>query len=220
MWNWTSGASSPSRVRTKAPPSPPLEVTGPRPSASYCSIASGVIDEIRLPLSVRQTKLSITWSWRFWPDRQLVEGLHPQGRQRLGGPHARQHEQLRRVIGAGGQDDLALGADLLEPAVAHVLDADGALALEEDPVDARVGEDVDVAARRGGGQIGDRGAAAPAVALGDLVAACPLLPGPVEVVVVWDAGLAGGLHPGLDHGVHRAAVADRQRAADAVVAIG
>jgi hypothetical protein len=54
--------------------------------------------------------------------------------------------------------------------VAHVLDADRAPAVEEDPVDARVGDDVDVAPGDGRMQVGDRGAAAPAVALGDLVA--------------------------------------------------
>ena len=86
MWNCTSGASRPSRVRTKAPPSPPLELTGPRPSVSKSANASGVIDEIRLPLSVRQTKLSITWSCRFWPTGSSWRGSIPSGASASEGP--------------------------------------------------------------------------------------------------------------------------------------
>jgi hypothetical protein len=86
MWNWTSGASSPSRVRTKPPPSPPLDVHGPLPSASYWAKASGVAAEIRLPLSVRTTKLSIGWSWRFWPTGSSWRVSIPSGASPSFGP--------------------------------------------------------------------------------------------------------------------------------------
>ena len=99
----------------------------------------------------------------------------PHGGKIVGRPDAGEQQELRRVVRARREDDLALGADLLERAVAHRLDADRACAVEQDPVDAGVGEHLDVAARDGRAQVGDRGRAAPAVALGDLEAPGALL---------------------------------------------
>ena len=217
MWNWTSGAASPSRVRTNPPPSPPLDVHGPRPSASYWreGLRRGGCDQAALVGEDHEVEHQVVL--QVLADRQLVAGLDPQRREPLAGPDAREHQELRRVVGARREHDLALGADLLERAAAHDLDADRAIGLEEDPVGAGVGHHVDVAARDRWMQIGDRGAAAPPVALGELEAPGALLGGAVEVLVVRDADLAGGLDPGLDDRVHRAALADAERAADPVV---
>ena len=80
-------------------------------------------------------------------DRQVVEGTRSCTAANIGRrADAGELQELRRVVGAGAEDHLALGADRLERAVADRLDADRARALEEDPVHARVGEHLDVAA--------------------------------------------------------------------------
>ena len=64
------------------------------------------------------------------------QGMHaPRCRaaQLVGGADARQHQQLRRIDGAGGEHDFALAratSMLAEPQVVH---ANGALALEDQP---------------------------------------------------------------------------------------
>src|SRR5262249_2165257 len=104
-------------------------------------------------------------------------------------------------------------------AVVDDLDADGPRALEHDAVHARVGAHLDVAALDRRAQVGDRRRAAAAVALGDLEAPGALLGGPVVVVVARDADLLAGVDERLDDRVHRAALADAQRAADPVVPV-
>ena len=59
---------------------------------------------------------------------------------------ARQHQQLRRLERAGGDDHLAPGADLLQLLALPVLDADRALALEQDAGGMSVGLDAQIGA--------------------------------------------------------------------------
>ena len=52
-------------------------------------------------------------------DRQVLAHLDPERLEVLRRPDAREHQQHRRLVGAGGEDHLALGAQLLDPAVAR-----------------------------------------------------------------------------------------------------
>ena len=114
-------------------------------------------------------------------DRDLESAQHRTG------PHPGEHEQLRRVVGAAAEDDLAPGPELERLAEPCAADADGAATLDEHAVDLDVGLDGDVGTLRRGMQIGDRGAAAAAATLGDLVEAGAVLLGAVEVVVAGES---------------------------------
>ncbi len=149
--------------------------------------------------------------------RRLVEQqLDFAHRQVLGRADAGEHQQLRRVVGAAAEDDLALGAELLHLAELAGLDPDRAGALEEHAVDVHVGHHGQVWALSRRVQVGDGGARPHAAALGHLVHADAVLLGAVEVLVAGQARL----HPGLDEGgrdlVAGALIGDRQRPADRV----
>ena len=120
------------------------------------------------------------------------------------------------AVGAGAEDHLSPGPDLLDLPVALDLDADGALALEEDLAGQRVGDDGEVGALHRRVEVGDGGAAPHAAPLGGLEASDAELRGAVEVLVVRQSGLDGRVDPGVDDGVHRSALVDRERAAGAV----
>ena len=110
-------------------------------------------------------------------------------RQLLRRADAGEHQQLRGLVGAGGQDDLARGVDLLDRPGVVDLDAAGAVAVEEDPQRERVGDDRQVLALHGRMQVAHRRARAHAVLLRHLVAAEALLARAVEVGVPLVAGL-------------------------------
>jgi hypothetical protein len=57
------------------------------------------------------------------PDRQIQPRLDAQGPQLVGGPDARQQQQVRRVVHPGADDHLALRAHRLQLIVAQDLDA-------------------------------------------------------------------------------------------------
>ena len=96
---------------------------------------------------------------------------------------ARQHQELRRVDGAAGEDDFACGIDLFGgPACGDVFDADGAMAVEQHAVDQRADFDGQTGPRQRRPQIGDRGAAAAAIADGHLPPGEALLLAAIEVI--------------------------------------
>ena len=68
-------------------------------------------------------------------DRQVLAHGDPEEPEVVRRADPREHQQHRRLVGAGGDDHLALGPDGLALAVADELDADGAVALEDDPLD-------------------------------------------------------------------------------------
>ena len=185
QWNWRSGASRSVARPPKPPDSATFEVSGPSPrsaNACWCSGSAPRISETGS--SVVQMPPICTWSWRFWPTAGLVdERLDLAHRQVLGGADPGEHQQLRRVVGAGAEDHLALGAQLRRLADAARRDADRARALEEHPVDVHVRLDGQVRPLGHRVQEGDGGRAAHAVALGHLVPADAVLRGAVEVVV-------------------------------------
>ena len=125
-------------------------------------------------------------------------------------------EQYRRLVRARGDDDLAPGPDGLADAVLDELDADGAVALEDEALDEDAGPHLQVRPPCCRVQERVRGAAAHAVPLGELEAGDALGPVDVQVVDQLVAGLRRGLELRVDQRAHRAAVGDRERAADAV----
>ena len=119
--------------------------------------------------------------------------LDPDGPEVRGRPDAREHEQLRGVVGARAQDHFALGPRRLAPPAAVVLDPNRAVALEQDPAGLRAGDHVEVVAllaHRVQERVGR--APAPPALLGHLDDARALLLGAVEVVGGGHAELSGG----------------------------
>ena len=150
-------------------------------------------------------------------DRQLLADLDPDRLQLLAQPDAGEHQQHRRLVGAGGEDHLALGADRLAVAPVDELDADGALPVEDDPLDVDGVAHLEVRPVQHRVEIRVGRAAAEAAALRQLEAADAVLLRAVQVVVRLVAGLDRGLEHQVDERVHRAAVGDGLRSADSVV---
>ena len=153
------------------------------------------------------------------PDRQLLAHRDPERRQLLLEPDPGEHQQHGRLIRAGRDDHLALGADRLAHAVAHDLDTDRAFAVEDDALDEGAILHLEVGPVGRGMEVGVGGAAAQAAALGQLEAADAVLHRTVQVRVRRMAGLDSRLEHQVDERMHRAAVGDRLRTADSVVGV-
>ena len=149
-------------------------------------------------------------------DRQLLAHGDPERRELLLEADPGEHQQHRRLIRARRDDHLALGADRLAHAVPHDVDADGAVALEDDPLDERAVLHLEVRPVGRRVEVGVGGAAAQAAALRELEAADAVLHRAVQIRVRRVARLDGGLEHQVDERMHGAAVGDGLRAADAV----
>ena len=134
-------------------------------------------------------------------DRQVLAHRDPERLQLVARTDPREHQQHGRLVRAGGDDHLALGADGLAGAVLHELDADRAVALEHDPLDEDAGRDLEVRPALGGVEERVGGAAPQAVALRELEAGDALGPVDVEVVDVLVARLHRRLELGIDQGL-------------------
>ena len=152
-------------------------------------------------------------------DGQRFTHSDPERRQLVLRTNSRDHQQHRRLVRAGRQDHLALGADRLHQAVAGDLNADCPGALEHDPQRHRARNHLEIRPRSSRMQERVRGAAAHPAALGQLEAADALLAGAVEIRVVLVAGLLCGLEQRVNDRMHRAALGYRHRAADPVVGV-
>jgi hypothetical protein len=153
------------------------------------------------------------------PDRQRLAHRDPERRQLILRADPRQHQQDRGLVAAGGQDHLAIGADLLDLAVAGDLHPDRSVTGEEDPQRERAGDHVQVLPSGRRMQVRVRRAAAQAVALGELKAADALLASAVEVGIAFVPGLLGGLEHRVDERVQGPAVGHSQRSADPMVRV-
>ena len=82
------------------------------------------------------------WSWRLRPTPgRSARTVDAEASEIACVRDARQREDPRRLEGAGAQHDLLGGAHLLDQPVARDLDADAAIALEQQPQRARARED-------------------------------------------------------------------------------
>ena len=119
--------------------------------------------------------------------------------QMVGRPDAGQHQQLRRVDGAAGQDHLTAGHGGAEVASLAVLDAGGAAALEQHPRRHGAGLDRQIGPLHRRTQEGARRAPAHALMDGHVHPPEAFL---LEAVHVLGGGIAG-LDAGLDEGVEQ-----------------
>ena len=211
--------SRPSRVRRKPPHSATLDDSGPPPSVAHSARFSSVSASLRLTGSSNiQVAPKVGWSWRPSPTPGTSATVgHLQQRELVGAPDPRQPEDLRRQVRARRDDDLALGAELEQLAQPRADDADRAGAVEEHAVGVHVGLDREVRAVHDRVQVGDRRAAAPAVARRELVPAEAVLARAVEVLAGRQAARRRGVEEGLRQPGARERVRDAQRPADAVV---
>ncbi len=140
----------------------------------------------------------------------------PVSRQQVRGAKAGELQQVRRTVGAAGDDHLAAHARGLQPLRRAVLDTDGTTVLDQHARGMRLGDDGQVlpVARRS--QIRGSGAPAAFVVGRRLVVAGALLGGAVEVGGARNAGLHGGLHHRLRQRPDLRRVRHTQRPADAV----
>jgi hypothetical protein len=148
--------------------------------------------------------------------RKLVHGRQTHHLQVGGRTNAAEQEDLRALVAAGAEDDLALGPDLHDLPVPVDLNASGGGPVEQKAVDVGPRDQVQVWPLQNRMQVGHRRRAAHSVALGHLIPADAVLLGPVEVLVAGEPGLLAGLDEGLAGAVARPVVDHAQRAAHAV----
>ncbi len=194
-----------------------LEVSGPL-WVSRQRANPALPDDSHGPLSDGVDQITGTdgWSMRLAPtDGQVGDHVDALLAQVVGRADAGEHQQLGRADRARREDHLGLGPGGLVAALAPVGDPGRPAALDQHPGHQGVGDDGEVL--RPGGQVAVGRAAAPAVPLGDLVVADPVLLGAVEVVVGDRAAADGRLDevPGVLGLVPQ--VLDRERPADAVI---
>src|SRR5687768_1851806 len=96
---------------------------------------------------------------------EVVTHLDPGRAQVIGGTDTGDHEQLRRVDRAGGEDDLTLCMRSHEGAGPNVLDTEGAPSLEENAHRMGAGDDGEIGAPHRRAQIRGCGARARAARL-------------------------------------------------------
>ena len=149
-------------------------------------------------------------------DRQVLSHGDPESRELVRRPDSREHEEHRRLVGAGCEDHLSLRPHGLALAVDDELDADRAVAVEDDPLDEDAGADLEVRPSRYRMQERVGRAAAHAVSLRELEARDALGAVDVQVVDVLVAGLDGRLELRLDEratssGCRRRRAAHRRR---------
>jgi len=106
---------------------------------------------------------------------------------------AGKHQHLRRVDHPTCKDHLARGAGDFCLTVVAILDADGALAFDQDARDQCLCLNLEILARHRRAQIGERRAATAAIADGVLVTADSFVLGAIQVVVPRDADGERGL---------------------------
>ena len=129
-------------VRMKPPVEATLDASGPLALVDPQLLVLGLEPEQQAApaSSVSHTPPAFGWSCRSVPTRGSSWTTPIWSRlEQLRVADARQHQQLRRVVGARGEDHLAVGAQLDQLGEALALDADRAAVLEQHAVDLRGG---------------------------------------------------------------------------------
>ena len=151
---------------------------------------------------------------------QVGDDRYAERAQALGRTDAGQLQELRRIERARRDDDLAAGESLLRLAAAQIVDAAGALAVEQNAGGERLRHDAQVGASARRFEIGGRGRRAHAAAHRRLVIAGAFLRRAVEIVVAAMTGFDGGVDEGLGERMLVAHVRDAERSVAAVEFVG
>ena len=122
---------------------------------------------------------------------QIVHHRDAEALQQRRRARRRRAAELRRCDGAGGEDDLAVGARAPSLALMLEHDADGFAASNSTRVGQRGGDHAQIGPLARRAQIADRRAAAPAAPRRGLEIAGAFLTRAVEIVVARNAGLLG-----------------------------
>jgi hypothetical protein len=117
--------------------------------------------------------------------------------QKIRGSHARELQQLRRVIRSAGDQDFLARPRRAHTALLLVFDRLGAPPFEQDALRQRRGLDVQIAARFRRTQIGERRAGAAAATCCGLEKSRTFLGRTVEIGIGRNAGFGGGDDKGL-----------------------
>ncbi len=145
--------------------------------------------------------------------RQVADHLDALAIQVLRRTDPRQQQELGRIDGAGSDDHLAHGGQLLGAALARDLDAGRSPGLHQHPAGQGAGDHRQVGPMGHRLQEGARRGHPLAVLLGHVPVAEAVLLGPVEVVGAAQLQLVGGGHEGLADRMRIALAGDVQLAA-------
>ena len=187
-----------------------LDVSGPRPSASSSAMFSRCRRHEQRLLVGQIVELRHAVVLEVVPDRQRLADLDSERRELVLGPDPRQHQQHRRLVGAGRQDHLALGAHRDHVPVSTT-PRRRPRASPSNTIRSAIarGSTRQVGSLRAGRKKASAVLQRQPVALGQLEAPDALLARAVEVRVVLVPGRARGLEHRVDERVHRAAVGHR-----------
>ncbi len=213
-----SGATAPAPTRAKPPASAKFDANGAG-ALGFVALERGRLEREQqaLGLGRRVHELRRGMVAEVLADGRLLQhDLDLAHREVLGISDAGEHQQLRGVVGAGGEYHLALGVELLREPELRGFDADRTRALEEDPVSLHVGHHLEVRTLGGGVQICHGGRGPHPLALRHLVHPDAVLLAVVEVLVARQPGLDARLDEGMGDAVLRALLADGERPARAV----
>ena len=153
-------------------------------------------------------------------DGQVDERVHADLFQMIGGADARQHQEVRRVERAAGEDHLAVGGRLHLHAVVRIGDAARAGSVHDDARDVGAGFHAQVRALLGRAQEGVGGGRAAPVADRVLAAAEALALRAVVIVRHRQARLARRLHPRGEQRIVGLGEFGAERAVAAAIFIG
>src|SRR5208283_2404552 len=146
---------------------------------------------------------------------------NPEALQRIAIADTGKHENLRRLDGAGTQDDFTARAERAQLPSLEKLDANRALSREQDAAHARATLDQKtVPLAEMGMNIGARGAPPLPVLLRDLIDTEALRLGNVEILAVRKLCLTRGLQEELMEGIVGARLGDVQRTIPAMPVAG
>ena len=134
-------------------------------------------------------------------------------------PDAREHQELRGVDGASGDDDLGSRPRLSLLRAHAIAYSHRAAAFDQDLASQRVGDDGEVGTSLRGAQIGRRGTGAPAAADGRLNARHPLLHRAVIVFGPGDASLGRSAHACFHQRIGKRRAGCLQRPAAAAISV-
>jgi hypothetical protein len=129
--------------------------------------------------------------------RQMMQHRNAQRGEVIPRPHARKHQQLRRIDRAPAQDHLSSRSDHTQLAILAKYYAHRTRAIEYDLLGQRMRNDTHIRSLHGRSQIADRCRASPPVPRRGLMVPNALLSGAIEVIVPRDAAIHSAFYERL-----------------------